>query len=318
MSFKLDLGEWSSVFAVPTPVVDYYIKLAHGNAIKVLLYFLRYGGEELSATEVAEKTGIAESDVSDALVFWVQAGLLTEDNGRLAPAKENIEKMRDPMMFKSVKKIPDISRDPLFMPKDIAIAVKGSEEISFLFKECERLYGRPLKPAEQQMLMIISEENGLRPECALMLIEYCFSIDKATPGYIKKVAKGWVEKEIDSIAKAEEEIRQMRAYGSVESEMKRLFDRNSAFSEEQKAFISKWTSVYNMTVEMIDAAYQKTLNSINKMDFKYMDKILSSWWNKGYRLSKEIDQDKKSEKMQSSSFDIEEIQKAQLQKHWKE
>ena len=48
MSYKIDLGAWGSIFAVPTALVDSHIKLASGAQLKVLLYILRnnWEGEE--------------------------------------------------------------------------------------------------------------------------------------------------------------------------------------------------------------------------------------------------------------------------------
>ena len=48
MNYKLNLGSWGSVFAVPADVVDKYIKIAGGSSIKVLLYFLRHSGEQVT------------------------------------------------------------------------------------------------------------------------------------------------------------------------------------------------------------------------------------------------------------------------------
>ena len=41
MEYFVNNGMWGSVFAVPNSIVDDYIKLASGYAIKVLLYVLR-------------------------------------------------------------------------------------------------------------------------------------------------------------------------------------------------------------------------------------------------------------------------------------
>ena len=47
MNYNINLGGWNSIFAVPSDVVDKYIKIASGSNIKVLLYFLRHCGELL-------------------------------------------------------------------------------------------------------------------------------------------------------------------------------------------------------------------------------------------------------------------------------
>lgn len=77
MNYNINLGGWNSIFAVPSDVVDKYIKIASGSNIKVLLYFLRHCGELLNDEIIATALSMNEEDVKDALSFWVQVGLLT-------------------------------------------------------------------------------------------------------------------------------------------------------------------------------------------------------------------------------------------------
>jgi len=46
MSYKLNLGEWNKIFAVPQSVVDEHIKLAEEDFVKVLLVLLAHAGED--------------------------------------------------------------------------------------------------------------------------------------------------------------------------------------------------------------------------------------------------------------------------------
>ena len=53
MGYALQLGAWSSVFAVPGALVDQYIKAADGDQLKVILWLLRNNGRSYSAEEIA-------------------------------------------------------------------------------------------------------------------------------------------------------------------------------------------------------------------------------------------------------------------------
>ena len=48
MEYRLHMGPWNSVFAVPTALVDRYLKLAGKEQLQVLLWMLRHGGEAFS------------------------------------------------------------------------------------------------------------------------------------------------------------------------------------------------------------------------------------------------------------------------------
>ena len=85
MNYNINLGGWNSIFAVPSDVVDKYIKIASGSNIKVLLYFLRHCGELLNDEIIATALSMNGEDVKDALSFWAQVGPLTKSHGVYSP-----------------------------------------------------------------------------------------------------------------------------------------------------------------------------------------------------------------------------------------
>lgn len=318
MGYRLNLGAWNSVFAVPSIIVERYLKLAGGDQLKVLLYFLCKAGKPISIPEIAEHTGVRENSVKDALNFWKHLELLQEDEGEYAPSlqitlttdtKDNTDSL-------AVKKI-QLSRDPQFPPSQIAQAVRGSKEIDFLFKKVEQLYGRPLKHNEQNTLMIMIEETALPVEVALMMVEYCFSIQKATPAYMKALAIDWFEQEINTIEKAESKIRDLKNQSHIHQKLKTMFEMQNAFSKQQKEYIDDWTSKMEFSLEMIEEAYQRTLNGAGKLSFPYMDKILRSWHEQGIKSVQQIPtkQKKQSQEFETSSFDIDEIERLTMQQY---
>ena len=85
MSYQINLGEWNSVFAVPSSLVDQHMKLAGAVQLKVLLWVLRHSGEEISDETLAAAVGASPADTRDAMQYWVETGLLTQDGSRLSP-----------------------------------------------------------------------------------------------------------------------------------------------------------------------------------------------------------------------------------------
>jgi len=323
MDYKLNLGAWNSVFAVPAAVVDNYIKLAGGNNLKVLLLILRNAGFEIAVNEISQQTGVSPEDVQDALLFWEQTGLLAHNENEIVPNKYEAEHDR---IVSKLKKIEadsrhqaearvNLEREPRFYPKEIAQAVSNDKGMDFLFKECERIFGRTLKHNEQNSLMVITEETGIPAECALMLVEYCASCGKATPTYMKAIAVDWLERGIMSMGAVEDEIKILREINSLENKLKRLFEMNSAFSKAQKDLIRKW-SAFGYSEEMLSEAYQITLNQTGKMAFPYMDKIIEKWNAVGIKNKEQLEKSQnlhkeknKNSSNEKSSFDLDVISK---------
>ena len=91
MNYSLDAGAWNSVFAVPSSVVDKYIKLADGASLKLLLYLLRHGGEQFTEEQLRDALNIKRGgELEDAAMFWFQRGIIRMDDGELTPTDDSV------------------------------------------------------------------------------------------------------------------------------------------------------------------------------------------------------------------------------------
>lgn len=330
MNYKFNLGIWNSVFCVPAVVVDKYLKLTGESDIKVLLFLLRNSGSEFSEKEIAEELHLTEEQVEESILFWKQRKILSVDElGEITPLitvesnvyKEKAQELAETSSISdnNVHKV-NLERTPDFPPVEIAKTVRASDEADYLFKHCEALYGRPLKHNEQRTLMLILEDACLPVEVALILVDCCFSIKKATPAYMRTLAVEWAESQINTIEKAERRMDETVNLNGAVERFRKMFEVNSAFSKQQKDMINTWVNRYQFSDEMINEAYQRTLNATGKLAFPYMNKVLLSWQSKGIKTPSQISDDSKpkpAEKGENSSFDIKEIEQLMLerQKH---
>ena len=65
--------------AVPTDIIDKYLKLAPAASFKVLLFILRNPDGAADAEQIAMCTGLAVDDVSDCLLYWESNGIIAID-----------------------------------------------------------------------------------------------------------------------------------------------------------------------------------------------------------------------------------------------
>ncbi|MEE1056968.1 MAG: DnaD domain protein [Acutalibacteraceae bacterium] len=75
--YSTGAGAWNSVFAVPSDVVDKYIKLAGAAQLKVLLWLLRNNckRDKITANDIATALNMNPIDVKDCMEFWLNVGL---------------------------------------------------------------------------------------------------------------------------------------------------------------------------------------------------------------------------------------------------
>ncbi len=327
MNYKFNLGIWNSVFCVPTVVVDKYLKLAAESDIKLLLFMLRNSGRELSSREIAEELRLSEEKIEESIDFWQQRKIISIDkSGEITPLiSEKTEGEGNQRSAEASASTPvslvhkiNLERTPDFPPVEIAKTVRGSDEAKLLFKHCEALYGRPLKHNEQRTLMLILEDACLPVEVSLILVDCCFSIKKATPAYMRTMALEWAESEIDTIEKAEKRMEEVVSLSGAVERFKKMFEVNSTFSKQQKDMINTWVNTYLFSDEMINEAYQITLNATGKLAFPYMNKVLSSWYDKGIKTPQQISDDSKPKatvKGEISSFDVNKIKQLMEESH---
>ena len=85
MNYYINPLAFTGIFAVPNSVVDDNIRLASALQLKTLLYMLRHSSEgRISTEELSKAIGYGEEDISDALIFWEERGLVVKDGS--APA----------------------------------------------------------------------------------------------------------------------------------------------------------------------------------------------------------------------------------------
>lgn len=91
MSYTVNLGCWGSIFAVPTDVVDKYLKISGSAQLKVLLYILRHSGEQFDIETIAQYLNMGTFDVKDCIEFWSSFNVIAVNNDVITPAQGQVQ-----------------------------------------------------------------------------------------------------------------------------------------------------------------------------------------------------------------------------------
>lgn len=275
MDIRLNMGRYSSFLAVPTEVVDKHLATASGLYVKVLLAVLR--GNQADTAKIAAALSVPESDVVEAVGYWVRSGIFTEESA--PPAKEERPRKRPEVVVTAQS----------LTPGEIQERVEKNQDVRFLFSMAESIFGSLLTSTQQRGLIYIHETLGLPVDVIVMALQYCVSIGKGNFGYIQKLCGGWADQEINTHARAEEYIRQQNLRHSREGEVCQRFGiKDRALSAQQARYVQSWYDELGYGIEMIGEAYERTLNAINQLSFPYINTILQSWSEKGIRTPQEI------------------------------
>lgn len=334
MSYKINLGVWNSVFAVPSCVVDDHLKLAGSAQLKVLLWFLRHSGEAKDAEEIGKILGLPKADVCDAMQYWIEVGIISENNGSLVPTEaadiqtESVEEVQT-QTYETVKApenviskpantaVPVIKEKPrLLNASEIATRITSSDEIRFMLDAAEEIFGRPLSTPENGALLCLYDYDGLPADVVIMMIQYAFDQGKCNMRYIEKMASGWIENGIDTHEKAEEYLKALAERKSAWNVVRKLFginERRPSKTEEECS--ARWINEWHFSEEMLREAYDRCIDATGKVQFKYINQILERWNSNGIMtiadvLRKDDGESKKTKSPKSaSSYDLAEFEK---------
>ena len=304
-------------FSVPTQVADKHLKLAGAAQLKALLWLLRHAAEGPSSEDIAKALNMNHADVCDAMQYWIENGIVTQDGQ--APAKPETPSYAAPERTAAVEQIVEQAVSAKPTAEQILKRTKESPEIRFMLNEAQHKLGRTIGYDSQATLLMICDSYGLPVEVLLMLIEYCVSIGKGSINYIAKAAKSWSDREIDSLEKADEQIKILRR---CEGLWKQLCEMTGISTPRptsaQSAYLRQWSNELGFDIEMIYLAYEEMANHTDKISFPYMNKVLINWHESGIKTPEQLEESKaqpkttkpskkKKNEGYEASYDIEEF-----------
>ena len=319
MDYTLNMGPWNSVFAVPTALVDRYLRLAGKEQLQVLLWMLRHSGERVSPEKLAQELGMDTDSAMDAVDYWAQEGLLAQAGGQLSPGAwstapaSTVEKTEPAASPQEEKTLPPKKRMTKPDTLHLAARMKESDAIRFLMQEAQATFGKTISPAMASTLLSICDDYGLPVEVVVMLLHYAKNVGRTGTAYIDSVARDWAASGVFTLEAAEQKLRELdehqQAWAKVQSAAG-MPRRSPSKKEEEAAY--RWVYQWKFTVEMLTAAYERCVDNTGKFSAGYINKILEGWHRSGVRNLRELEQleaRKREDRGSGKSYDIEELER---------
>lgn len=266
-----------------TPVsnvfIEKYMPNARGEFVKVYLLMLKHsiaGEPGISGPILASSLNLLESDIMNALNYWSDLGVI-----KLTSI--------DPMNNFSIEFL-DLSEDNFTPNKEVnlldALENKG---INDMLKDIEKILGRTLSTKEMEMYLGWQKEFSFPSELILLLVEYCASKGKSDYRYIEKVALTWHDMNITTMAQAQNYIKQTEdKWVKIREILSYLGIKNNDLMKPQEEMIDKWLTTYNFDLDVIKKACNICADRLNRADFKYIDGILTNWFNNNIKTLDDI------------------------------
>lgn len=300
---KINLGGWGSVFAIPTQVVDDGLKYADGVKLRILLYLLRYAGEErrIELGEISKATGVNVTDIPEAIDYWVSKGLLIQHEPNIQNRKENKHTETSTSLNCSQHSCSSGKRSVL----------------PILAQELQNTLNRPLNKEDLSIIALLVDVFEMKSEVILMLFQYCVSIGKNNIHTIERIGAEWAKEGIDTVEKADAKINHIHSTDKDYKVVSKIFGiANTSYpTKKQLEFCSKWVRDWGFNEGMLREACERCIKVKGEIKFNYIDGILKNWHTMGLCEPNEIPETSQqtnytySSMQRKTSYDIREIEK---------
>ena len=250
---------------------------ASSEDLRVLFALLAHG-TEIDKAKLHKIARCEEDELDDAIQFWRGAGILGKAQKKTA--KQEPEEQKKPLRRED--KVSSLNS------KELAKTIERNN-LKSLIDACQQTAGKVLTTAEINIIVGLHGELSLPSDYILMLVHYCYENDKRSMKYVEKTAFSLCDIGILTSKDLEIYLEEKRKFASFEWQLKKMFGIGERdFTKKQASFVSKWEKVYGINIEILGLAYDITVDSINKADFNYIDKILTSWHENGLKTEEEI------------------------------
>ena len=195
----------------------------------------------------------------------------------------------------NVRFVPGAEELPNYTAEDI----KGrTEEPEFkaIVDESMTVLGRGLSSGELVKLFGIYDHLGLSAEVIFELVHFCADITLEKYGPSKKVSFRMIEKEafywanngITDLDSAEAYISRRKKLSEFSEKIKmRIGISGRELTEGERKYISGWAEL-GFDEDCIYEAYNRTVMNTGGLKWPYMDKIIRTWGEKGFKSLDDI------------------------------
>ena len=166
-----------------------------------------------------------------------------------------------------------------------------------LVAEVERRLGKVLSVADLKTLYTLYDYQALPAEVILLLVSWCIEEHARKYGAgqmprmstIRRQGQSWKGRGIDTAEAAEEFLRRRAALNSSEGRLLALVGAaGRRATDRERPYLERWLD-WGFDDEVIRLAYERTLFQKQNMNWNYMNSILKSWHEKGFRTPEEIE-----------------------------
>ncbi len=297
--YKINPTKYTGVTVMPSEIAEKHLILASGNQLKIIIYAFSRAGGAFGIPEISRATGVSEEETEDALTYWKELGfILPEEKSAEFTDTASVSapvKSAEPTVVTPPKKEKLPSHNPSRLTYDQILArMDESESVRILLNEAQLRLGRTIGTGDMSSLVLLHDYYGLPVEVILSICEFAAQKGKSSNmNYIYKIGADWSSREIDTLERADEELKAIERANTLWAEFAAAVRLPASKpTTQQEKYLSQWTEEWGFSVGMLSLAFEEMRNNTDKTSFPYMHKVLSAWHMKGIKTPEDAQQEK--------------------------
>ncbi len=279
----------NGVFLMPKEVIK-YLHGAKKSELRIIMYLFAKGSR-FDAEVAAEDLGESLESINSALSYWRGTGVISLSDDKKTNKSETKAQIKND--------------EKKYSTLDVAIAAMEDNEFNQIIKFSQSTLGELPNAQKQAQLYYLYSGLGMQSDVIMGIMAHCASIGKTRIDYIKKTAEGIHNDGVVTYKELETYLKNKESYREFESVVKRIIGAGDrAFTKSEKQLVEKWEKEWNVSEELLELAYERTISLISKPSLPYMSKILENWFNDGLDTAEKVGEALESQGQKSKSMPI--------------
>lgn len=303
LRFRLRQKEGEKGIFLPESVLK-SLTNATESELKLLIILAKEGRDKdyLSESDLlpaCEKAGLDRETFTEAMAFFRGAGLVENETETV------VEKLTPP---ETAEEAPIIKpHKPSYTSEELARAA-GDRKFAELLDFAQKSLGKSFNRNDIATVYSFVESLLLPHDVIMLGIEHCVTEGKGNLRYIEKLLIDFADKEVNTYERAEEYILERANYKSFEGKIRKMLGLGQrSLTSREKSIISVWQTEWCCSDELLEFAYEKTVEKTGKASMSYMNKILENWHTAGFKTRAEVETGDVKPASDTSSFDPDEF-----------
>ena len=305
MKYKFNFG--SDVVVIPRSAAR-YLKEASGERLAVL--FSLAAEPSMTAKKRAESLSMSQSALAEAISFWLALGVISAanpDENAVASeeASERNDKETPPVYSRGEKsgrgKKPGALENnaPHLTTKELSRSAYDGDN-AYLIEHCQHLMGRVFNAAEAERIVSVRSYLDVSSDFIARLCSRLKSEGKLSVRALEKAAIELHDLGVDDEQKLSEYFERRDAARTLESKVRSLYGLGRrALTPAERKMLDKWASL-EMSADMIELAYELTVNNTSNASLKYSNAIIEAWGAAGVKTVEDAKKHEKEFKARTS------------------